>query len=106
MPQILVRRIEEDVKKRLQERAARHGVSMEEEARAILRTELLKPDNENELGLGTRIANLFKDIPENDEPLPELPDRPVRHWRASVSTRTRQRPCRAAGPPPGYSCTD
>ena len=77
MPQILVRRIEEDVKKRLQERAARHGVSMEEEARAILRTELLKPDNENELGLGTRIANLFKDILENDEPFPELPDQPL-----------------------------
>ena len=76
MAQILVRRIEEDVKKRLQDRASRHGVSMEEEARAILRTELLKPDRKNELGLGTRIANLFKDIPDNDEALPELPDEP------------------------------
>lgn len=77
MAQILVRRIEEDVKRRLQERATRHGVSMEEEARAILRTELLKPPKRNELGLGSRIANLFKDIPDNDEALPELPDQPV-----------------------------
>ena len=77
MAQILVRRIEEDVKKRLQERAIRHGVSMEEEVRAILRGELLKPEKKNEYGLGSRIANLFKDIPDNDEPLPELPDQPL-----------------------------
>ena len=77
MAQILVRRIEEDVKKRLQERATQHGVSMEEEARAILRTELLKPAKKNEIGLGTAIANLFRDIPDNDEALPELPDQPI-----------------------------
>lgn len=76
MAQLLVRRIDDDVKKRLQERAKRHGVSMEEEARAILRSELLKPEKKTEIGLGTRIANLFKDIPDNDEALPELPDQP------------------------------
>lgn len=77
MAQLLVRRIDEDVKQRLQERARRHGVSMEEEARAILRTELLKPQKDNQFGLGSRIAKLFRDIPGNDEPLPELPDQPI-----------------------------
>jgi plasmid stability protein len=79
MGQLLVRRLDDDVKQRLRERAKRHGVSMEEEARAILRAELLRPLKEGEqLGLGTRIAALFRDIPDNDEPLPELPDEPIR----------------------------
>jgi plasmid stability protein len=79
MAQLLVRRLDEDVKQRLRERAKRHGVSMEQEARAILRAELLRPQKEGEeLGLGTRIAALFRDIPDNDEPLPELPDEPIR----------------------------
>lgn len=77
MAQLLVRRIDDDVKQRLQERARRHGVSMEEEARAILRTELLKPDKDSQFGLGSRIAKLFEDIPDNNEPLPELPDQPI-----------------------------
>ena len=50
---------------------------MESYARDILLAELLKPEKEV-YGLGTRIAALFKDIPENDEPLPELPDEPFR----------------------------
>ncbi len=77
MAQLLVRRIDDDVKQRLQERARRHGVSMEEEARAILRAELLKPESGQERLLGTRIAELFRDIPGNDEPLPELADQPI-----------------------------
>ena len=28
--------------------------------------------------MGSRIAALFRDIPDNDEPLPELPDTPLR----------------------------
>ena len=72
MGQLLVRRLDDDVKRRLQERAKRHGVSMEEEARAILRATLLRDDGD-EYGLGTKIANLFRDIPDNDEPLPEFP---------------------------------
>ena len=77
MAQLLVRRIDEDVKRRLKERAARHGVSMEEEARSILR-EAAFGQEEGEFGLGTRIANLFKDIPDNDERLPDIPDTPLR----------------------------
>ena len=72
MAQLLIRRLDEDVKENLRQRARRHGVSMEEEARKILQAELLSKEPEN-YGLGTRIANLFKDIPDNDEPLPEFP---------------------------------
>lgn len=67
MAQLLIRKIDEDVKENLRRRAKRHGVSMEEEARSILRAELLKPESE-EYGLGTKIAALFRDIPDNDEP--------------------------------------
>lgn len=77
MAQLLIRKIDVDVKENLRRRAKRHGVSMEEEARSILRAELLKPQDE-EYGLGSRIAALFRDIPDNDEPLPELPDQPLR----------------------------
>lgn len=77
MAQLLIRKIDLDVKENLRRRAKRHGVSMEEEARSILRAELLKPPEE-EYGLGSRIAALFRDIPDNDEPLPELPDQPLR----------------------------
>lgn len=67
MAQLLIRKLDDDVKENLRRRARRHGVSMEEEARSILRGELLKPEPEGP-GLGTRIAALFRDIPDNDEP--------------------------------------
>ena len=41
MPQLVVRQIEENVVKKLKERAGQHGVSMEEEHRRILRDALL-----------------------------------------------------------------
>lgn len=41
MPQLLVRQIEEKVVRRLKEQAGKHGVSMEEEHRRILREALL-----------------------------------------------------------------
>ena len=59
MAQLLVRKIEEDVKAKLQLRARQHGHSTEEEVRVILR-EAVKDDNTP--GLGTRIAALFADI--------------------------------------------
>ncbi|MEQ1952734.1 FitA-like ribbon-helix-helix domain-containing protein [Mesorhizobium yinganensis] len=80
MGQILVRRVDDNLKTRLKQRAARHGVSMEEEVRAILQDIVLR-DEPRVPGLGTRIAELFKDIPGNDEPLPHLPDEPVRPAR-------------------------
>jgi plasmid stability protein len=61
MAQLVVRNIEEDVKARLQKRAKKHGRSMEEEVRDILRDAVKKQDRPTE-GLGTRIANRFKGI--------------------------------------------
>ncbi|MDP3898437.1 MAG: plasmid stabilization protein [Mesorhizobium sp.] len=69
MAQLLVRNIEEDVKTRLRKRAARHGTSMEEEARSILR-DAVKDEGEPTMGLGDEIAALFKD---NREVLEEMP---------------------------------
>jgi plasmid stability protein len=69
MAQFVVRNLEEEVKARLQRRAARHGQSMEEEVRDILR-DALKVDGSPTGGLGTEIACLFAkvgleaDIPE------------------------------------------
>lgn len=77
MGQIIVRRLDDDLKQKLQERAKRHGVSMEEEARTILRDTLLV-DPKAEYGLGTAIANLFKDIPANDQPFERRLNQPIR----------------------------
>lgn len=82
MGQILVRKVDDDLKRRLQERAERHGVSMEEEVRTILRTTLLTEEPPR-YGLGTEIANLFRNIPDNDKPLPELPDEPFKPFNFS-----------------------
>lgn len=77
MAQLLIRKLDTDVKDNLRRRARRHGVSMEEEARSILRAELLKPESE-EYGMGSRIAALFRDIPDNDEPFEFELKAPVR----------------------------
>jgi plasmid stability protein len=69
MAQLLVRNLEAQLKVCLQKRAKRHGHSMEEEAREILR-DALKLEDVPGSGLGTEIAALFsdtgleKDIPE------------------------------------------
>jgi antitoxin FitA len=46
MPQLIVRDIEEKVVRGLKERAGKHGVSMEEEHRRILREALFPKDKE------------------------------------------------------------
>ena len=58
MAQLVVRNIENAVKVRLQRRARRHGRSMEEEARDILRNAVNKEDVQVG-GLGTEISALF-----------------------------------------------
>jgi antitoxin FitA len=69
MAQLVVRNLDNEVKLRLQRRASRHGRSMEEEVRDILR-DALKEDDSAGRGLGTEIASLFAktgltaDIPE------------------------------------------
>jgi plasmid stability protein len=60
MAQLIVRNLDDEVKQRLVERARRHGHSMEQEVRAILRDAVADgmkaaPD----VGLGTRLAAHF-----------------------------------------------
>ena len=68
MAQLVVRNLEDGVKEKLQRRAKRHGRSMEEEIREILRSAAHEEVPAG--GLGTRIAALFakrgltSDIPE------------------------------------------
>ncbi|TKT75348.1 hypothetical protein [Aquamicrobium sp. LC103] len=77
MAQLLVRQIDDDIKQRLQERAAKHGTSMEEEVRSILRAAVLQDEGELK-GLGTEIASIFRGIGVEGEPLERLPKSSVR----------------------------
>ena len=70
MAQFIVRHLEEDVKARLKRRAARHGRSMEEEVRHILR-DAVKEQNQGVVKLGSRIAARFAKARLTAE-LPEL----------------------------------
>ena len=69
MAQLVVRNLEAGIKLRLQRRAKRHGRSMEEEVRDILR-DAAKEEIPPAGGLGSEIASVFKkgglgeDIPE------------------------------------------
>lgn len=71
MAQVVVRKLDETVKKRLKQRAARRGHSMEAEIRDIL-SEAVGKNATREEGLGTLIARHFAgkgrgidfDIPE------------------------------------------
>jgi len=58
MAQLIVRNLEEKVKRRLRERAKSHGRSMEEEARVIIREAVSAAPPAKE-GLGTRLVKLF-----------------------------------------------
>ncbi len=69
MAQLVVRNLEDEVKTQLRERAARHGRSMEQEVREILR-EATKEDTNG--GLGTRIVAMFSGSGLGIE-LPEMP---------------------------------
>lgn len=70
MAQFIVRDLEDDVKVRLKRRAARHGRSMEEEIRDILRN-AAKEENRPVPSLGSRIAIRFANVGLVDD-LPEL----------------------------------
>jgi antitoxin FitA len=74
--QIIVRNLDEGVKRRLRERAERRGRSMEAEARDILSNAVAESDRPK-VGLGTRIAARFAGL-GLDEGLEEMPDEPVR----------------------------
>ncbi|HEV2196171.1 MAG TPA: Arc family DNA-binding protein [Candidatus Acidoferrum sp.] len=73
MAQLVVRNIEDSVKTKLQRRAKRHGRSMEEEVREILR-DAMKDEGKNRK-LGTEIAELFRGIGlRPGEEIPEIHD--------------------------------
>jgi antitoxin FitA len=72
MAQILIRKVDERVKTRLQRRAKRNGRSMEAEAREILTNGSLEKDAP-EGGLGSEMAALFSGSGVYlDEPIKEF----------------------------------
>lgn len=70
MAQIVIRRLDDDVKARLQQRARQNGRSAEAEVREILRATLLD-DVSARVKLGSRIASRFSDE-GLDQPIAEL----------------------------------
>jgi len=73
MASITIRGLEDGVKQRLRMRAAKHGVSMEEEAREILKAGLSL--QEPRVNLGDAIRAIFEPLGGVD--LPDFPDEPV-----------------------------
>ena len=76
MAQFVVRHLEDDVKARLQRRAKRHGRSMEDEVRHILRN-VAREEYRAVRKLGSRIAARFKTVGLTSD-LPELRGQPAR----------------------------
>ncbi|MBT8420734.1 MAG: toxin-antitoxin system [Gammaproteobacteria bacterium] len=70
MTQMLIRNLDHDIKEGIKARAALHGWSMEQEAREILRSAIVKK-RPQEMGLGSWIASRFADI-GLEEDLPEI----------------------------------
>lgn len=77
MAQLVVRNLEESVKRRLKAQASRNGRSMEEEAREVLRNAVSAQDH-GRRGLGSEIAALFEGI-GLEKPIEE-----IRGWDVRV----------------------
>jgi antitoxin FitA len=74
MAQLIVRKLEHEVKDKLRRRATRHGRSVEEEVREILR-DATKHEGRGSRRLGTEIAQLFlRSGLKPGEEIPELRD--------------------------------
>jgi len=58
MASITIRQLEETTKRKLRIRAARHGRSMEQEAREILKSALSQPEEQSK-DLGKAIRDIF-----------------------------------------------
>lgn len=69
MASLTIRNVDEATKQRLRMRAARHGVSMEEELRRILK-EALRPA-EAPSGLGQRLRDRFAQVSAEEFVLPK-----------------------------------
>jgi plasmid stability protein len=70
MAQLVVRNLEETVKARLQRQASRHGHSMEEEVRDILRN-AVRAEEGTSSQLGSRLRQRFARIGLDDD-IPKL----------------------------------
>jgi antitoxin FitA len=77
MAELVVPDIGEEVEARLRRRASRHGLSVEEEVREILR-DAVRDEDDQTVGLGSRIAARFRGIGFREGELPERSDEPVR----------------------------
>ena len=78
MAQLVVRNLESEVKTKLQRRARRHGRSMEEEVREILRNAVNDNNEDTASGnLGADIAALFQNLGLKED-IPELRGYPVK----------------------------
>lgn len=74
MANLTIRNLDDEVKDRLRIEAARHGRSMEEEVRHILRQAVAPPAREQ--GLGSRIVDRFRALGGCELPLPERQELP------------------------------
>ncbi len=88
MGQIIVRKLDDDLKRRLRERAQRHGVSMEEEARRILETENENLKQKAELAALSfeKLQLLEKQMQELQKPKPSW----WQKWFASGGAETHE----------------
>lgn len=75
MTNIIIPHLDDYIKSRLQKRAEKHGRSVEEEAREILRIALIEND-EHPLNLATLIEQRFANL--GDFELPEISREPIR----------------------------
>lgn len=76
MAQLLVRQLDDEVKRALQRRARAHGRSTEEEVREILR-QAARSEEGSPVRLGSAIAARFREVGV-DADLPEIRGHPVR----------------------------
>ena len=74
MASLTIRNLDDEVKARLRVEAARHGRSMEEEVRHILRQAVTVPVSEE--GLGSRIRDRFRAVGGCELPLPAREEPP------------------------------
>ena len=71
MTQLVIDNFEDDLRDRLLRLARDHGHTLEEEVRDILRVAALPPEDDDKVGLGTRLARRFAGIGLEQE-IPEL----------------------------------
>jgi plasmid stability protein len=85
---LVIRNVEASLHARLKSVAAAHGLSMEEEARQVLRQALAPAGTGNTAGFGDAMRGLFEpiggiDLPDiGREPLGAPPDFTATHWDA------------------------